>query len=312
MDSENDPVLGTTENGITIRYHNKDFTGTWDYDAFVKNYVGSTNSSTYGSSTTTSLSGYFYVTLGGYNWVIIGRNSNLSWANMTYTNTYAQSNEQISNFIKFASYSTYANALKSQIETTTDAGIALNSANSKGLINTVSSISRSYSINLASYSSPVATTEIPSGCVLCFCEGNVGRSGFGARYYPDSDIDNLLYELYSNIKAEANERIQLTPLTTWGWNDASTKYISYSHSEYLFLLARNDSTKYSENFAVTTYLTSNEMRNIGVYWWMRTIYQSSSSGTKYRAHCVSDSGYENMIDGVSSKYYLRPAFVLKL
>ena len=126
LDPEKDPVLGTTESGITIRYHNKALTGTWNYDTFMKNYFDPTTS-TYQSGNFNNLSGYLYITLGGYNWIIIGRNSSLN--TITFTNTYAQSTATPVEFIKFSSYSTYANALKGQTETTTDAGSVINSAN---------------------------------------------------------------------------------------------------------------------------------------------------------------------------------------
>ena len=310
LDPENDPVLGTTESGIEIKFHNRAFTGTWDYNKFTKNYVGSTDSTTYGKSTITSLNGYFYVTLGGYNWVIIGRNSNLNWVNTTFTNTYAQSNEQISNFIKFASYSTYANALKSQIETTTDAGVAINSANVNGIINTVSSISRSYSINLASYTSPVASSDLDDypGCVLCLCAGTTGDSYYKNTspyysYFPSSDLDTAMTNIYNNIKSAAGNAIQLTSLTTYGYNGG---YKTYTHSEYLFPLATN-TVNSSQNYCVETYLNSTTKRDIDTYWWLRS---GDSSYFNYAWFVFPDgslNGYP-----ISSSLGVRPAFVLKI
>ena len=307
LDPENDPVLGTTENGITIRYHNKALTGTWDYDTFMKTYLEPTTS-TAQTGTFYNLSGYLYITLGSWNWIIIGRNSSLN--TITFTNTYAQGTATPNEFVKFASYNTYANALKGQTETTTDAGSVINSANAKGIVNTVSTATRNYSVTLSSYN-VVSSSDLNnySGCVLCLCAGTTGDSYYNSTvpyysYFPSSDLDTAMTTVYNNIKSAAGDQIQPTSLTTYGYNGST--FTTYPHSEYLFPLAYKEVNS-SQNFCVETYLDSKPKRDIDAYWWLRS-GSSSYSGFAYRVNA----------DGSISDYSLntsrgvRPAFVLKI
>ena len=268
LDPENDPVLGTTESGITIRYHNKALTGTWDYDTFMKTYLEPTTS-TAQTGTFYNLSGYLYITLGGYNWIIIGRNSSLNTVSLT--TTYAQGTATPNEFVKFASYNSYANALKGQTETTTDAGSVINSANAKGIVNTVSTATRNYSLTLSSYN-VVSSSDLNnySGCVLCLCAGTTGDSYFNdannLSYYPTGELKTAMTTVYNNIKSAAGNAIQSTSLTTYGYNGG---YKTYTHSEYLFPLATN-TVNTSQNFCVETYLNSTTKRDIDAYWWLRS------------------------------------------
>ena len=311
LDPENDPVLGTTENGIAIRYHNKALTGTWDYDAFMKTYLEDKFT---GSGTFYNLSGYLYITLGHYNWVIIGRNSSLNAVSLT--TTYGQSNETISNFIKFASYSTYANAMKNLIETSTDAGSAINSANTKGIVNTVLGATRNYSITLSSYN-VVSSADLNNyaGCVLCLCAGTTGNSYISkannSAYYPTGDLKTAMTNVYNSISSAAGGAIQLTSLTTYGDDRAGItgSATSYNHSEYLFPLAAKYVSS-SQNFCVETYLDTTAKRDIDVKWWLRS--GSRFGSTKYNYYVLVDGSISNCYLSDFNQFGVRPAFVLKI
>ena len=306
LDSEKDPVLGTTENGITIRYHNKALTGLWNYNSFMTNYFGSTTS-TYQSGTFYNLSGYLYITLGGYNWIIIGRNSNLN--TVTFTNTYAQGTASPNEFVKFASYNTYANALKGQ-QDTTPAGSAISAENSTQIVNTVSTATRNYSVTLSSYN-VVSSSDLNnySGCVLCLCAGTTGESSFNdakdISYYPTGELKTAMTTVYNNIKSAAGNAIQSTSLTTYGYNGSS--YTTYPHSEHLFPLALK-SVDSSQNFCVETYLDTDAKRDIDAYWWLRSGSRSDHASYVYRDGCIG-SPYNSL---VYNSLGVRPAFVLKL
>ena len=306
LDPENDPVLGTTENGITIRFHNKSLSGTWNYNTFMTNYFGPTTS-TYQSGTFYNLSGYLYITLGGYNWIIIGRNSSLN--TVSFKATYAQGTASPNEFVKFASYNTYANALKGQ-QDTTPAGSAISAENSTQIVNTVSTATRTYSVTLSSYN-VVSSADLNnySGCVLCLCAGTTGNSYYDNTspyysYFPSSDLDTAMTTVYNNIKSAAGNQIQSTSLTTYGYNGSS--YTTYTHSEYLFPLATN-TVNTSQNFCVETYLNTDAKRDIDAYWWMR----SGNSYYSDYAYIVYTAGSLASRD-VSLSCGVRPAFVLKV
>ena len=140
LDPENDPVIYTTESGLEIKY------GGLDLNASL------------GSG---PLKGYPYFTMGTYsskavNWIIIGRNSNLTTFNNAIQNylfsTWKNKTSAIYN--KYFFGNTY--------ETTTPAGSAINTA--------VSSKSYIQDFEKISLSSITTNSEIPSGCVLAISE----------------------------------------------------------------------------------------------------------------------------------------------
>ena len=337
LDPENDPVLGTTEGGLEIKFHAKSLTGLWDYNKFTSTYLTDKFA---GSGNFANLTGYLYVTMGGYNWVVIGRNSSLN--SISLTTTYAQGTATPAEFVKFKDYSSSASMLNSQRETSTPAGSSINSSNSKQILNTVSGVTRTYSITLSSYGA-VGASEIPSGCVLCFCEKSIKEGIWEADHsnvyetitfydehsfnmvdghfvgnsYAVSDIKNTMDTLYSSelgFTSAEKSKIQSVTLNT---NHILTYYYGAEErtktnttTGYLFPLASASS---SESFYIGTYLTTEAKRvssDNSDYW--------TRSGGRYNAYqaycqhtCVSSSG-SDYVRYCDLKSGMRPAMVIKI
>ena len=206
------------------------------------------------------------------------------------------------------------------LETTTDAGSAINTANTKGIVNTVSSATGTFSLNITSYNI-VAASEIPSGCVLCICSGVTGTSIYdattsnGGRYsanFSGSNLDTVMTNVYNNIKSSANNAIQSTSLTTYMRND-SAQAVKYTHSEYLFPLATSTNWSndgYAQNYCVETYLNTNKKRDVDTYWWLRS--GGYWADRRYTVATVSDAGTISIGNVALDSYGVRPCFVLKL
>ena len=329
LDPENDPVLGTTEGGLEIKFHAKSLTGLWDYNKFTSTYLTDKFA---GSGNFANLTGYLYVTMGGYNWVVIGRNSSLN--SISLTTTYAQGTATPAEFVKFKDYSSSASMLNSQRETSTPAGSSINSSNSKQILNTVSGVTRTYSITLSSYGA-VGASEIPSGCVLCFCEKAIkndiwedrtsntndyssGSYDYRGNSYAISDIKNTMDTLYSSeigFTSTEKSKIQSVTLNTKyimldRLNKQPTKTLTNTTTGYLFPLANIDS---GESFYIETYLSTAEKRvsSDQSSYWTRSGGRYSSYYTYCQQTYVSSSGsYASTNCEYTSG--MRPAMVIKI
>ena len=287
LDPENDPVVWVTDNGFEIKSHNVSVSS---------------------GTTTVSTVSYKYVTLGSWNWIIIGYSTKS--LNQSISGVVNVANTSYSDYISITDTTNIVNKLGTD---TTDAGSIIKSAslekNARIYISGVSVPTKLKTI----FTNAVGNTEIPYGCVLCLCAGTTGTSIYEdsktyKAYFPGSDLDTAMTTVYNSISSAAGGAIQSTSLTTYWYNgSAATKY---THSEYLFPLACSTYwSNYSQNYCVETYLNSDAKRNIDFAWWLRSGYSSNS----YSAYFVNTAGGLYVFgDYVSTSFYVRPAFVLKL
>ena len=231
-------------------------------------------------NTSTLSSGYCYFTTDIYNWIIIGYST------------------------KTASAGPVSGINVKVNPDSTDAGNEIKNYASRGQI-----MIKSYTVS--AYANALGTPDIPAGCVLCLSAKTTGKSEFnkisGVSSYPDSTLNSAITSVYNKIKYILNDQIQLTPLTTYGYNGSSVT--TYSHSEYLFPLAYKGQNA-SQSFCVETYLDTETKRDFNDYWWLRT-----GSSTSSLAHGVTDDGKITYLHSPWSTYSsngVRPAFVLKL
>ena len=286
LDPENDPIIYTTESGLEIKY------GGIDLNA---------------SLASGALQGYPYFTMGTYsnkpvNWVIIGRNSNVTTFNNPFSaklfSSWLSTNNVFAQYFKNNFY-----------ETSTPAGSAINSSTaSNGFIQDTAG-----AVSLSSVKDN--DSEIPSGCVLAISEYCLGSSTYGSTVnYNASNIRSYINTLYtSTLNIPENQKALLQPQTISSrWSNTSDS----TANQYLFTL----SALYSE-FQMGNYLTENSLRiayNIGtttaVEYWLRD--GSIESGIKDAAFFVQTSGNitGNYRDGSYSTNtkYARPACVISL
>ena len=291
LDPENDPVVWVTDNGFEIKSH----------DVAVSS-----------GTTTVSTVSYKYVTLGSWNWIIIGYSTKSLTQSISGVVNVA--NTSYNDYFSISDNTNIVNKLGTD---TTDAGSIIKSAsvekNARIYLSGVSVPTKFKTIFTNAKADPA--NEIPAGCVLCLCAGTTGDSIYEDEtvykaYFPDSDIDTAMTSVYNSIKSAANNQIQETKLITYWYNGSAKK--KYEHYEHLFPLATNNSSwwpaaSYPQNFCVETYLDTNAKRAIDTSWWLRS-GDSSSSSIAYRIY----SGGSLSSKRVTYSHGVRPAFVLKL
>ena len=281
---EKDPIIYTTESGLDIKFGG-------------------------GTLSNGSLSGYTYVTMANRNWVIIGRSTSFGKFNLwTYAQKLAKPNDSI-----------YAD--------NTVAGNAIWNDNI-----TKDPIQGNYSISgtLTISSKEVANGEIPSGCVLVISENNITTSTFtslafenlGTNYNGSVDYSSNVCSLRtlingyctssgSSLGFTSAERalIKHQTLKTTYINTSKTTVTTTLSTQYLFPLATGST---SQNFRIETYLSNDALRKINNNYWLRTGENAYSSNMFYsRVYYVTGSGGFTHYTS-SSKYGVRPAFVLSL
>lgn len=294
LDPENDPVVWVTDNGFEIKSHNVAVSS---------------------GTTTVSSTSWKYVTLGSYNWIIIGYST--KELNQSVSGHVNINNTSYNDYFSITNTTNLVNKLGTD---TTDAGSIIKSASveKKARIYLSSAVSVPTKLK-AVFTNAVGNTEIPAGCVLCLCAGTTGESYYDATsrqaYFPGSDLDTAMTTVYNNIKSAANNQIVESQLTTY-WFDDNYDKTKYTHNEFLFPLASNtgwDASTYPQNYCVETYLNTAAKRDIDATWWLRS--GSTWSQVRY-VYLVNGSG---LISGsyepcevYSNSYGVRPAFVLKL
>ena len=291
LDPENDPVVWVTDNGFEIKSH----------DVSVSS-----------GTTTVSSTSWKYVTLGSYNWIIIGYST--KELNQSVSGHVNINNTSYNDYFSITNTTNLVNKLGTD---TTDAGSIIKSASVEKNARIYLSSAVSVPTKLkAVFTNAVASSDLDNypGCVLCLSAGLAGgdedgKSAFDSTkpyysYFPGSDLDTAMTTVYNSIKSAAGNAIQSTSLTTYGYNGSS--YTTYSHSEYLFPLAHSMSD-YSQNYCVETYLNSDAKRDIDASWWLRSGFPSTANF----AYPVYTDGSLTYSD-VRLSYGVRPAFVLKL
>ena len=283
LDPENDPVVWVTDNGFEIKSH----------DVAVSS-----------GTTTVSTVAYKYVTLGSWNWIIIGYS----------TKSLTQGTGHVSvatpdNYNRNTCTTWLDGALPKLVSDSTDAGNAIKSAVQAQSTNFYNTSSFTYKLKtIFTNAAADPANEIPVGCVLCLCAGTTGESSFNdakdISYYPTGELKTAMTSVYNSIKTAANNQIQLTPLTTYGYNGSS--YTTYPHSEYLFPLAYGIS---GENFCVETYLDTDAKCDINATWWMRS---GRSLSVDRAASVYTDGSLNRYSYYVYGSCGVRPAFVLKI
>lgn len=296
LDPENDPVVWVTDNGFEIKSH----------DVAVSS----------GTTTVSSVS-YKYVTLGSWNWIIIG-----------YSTKEGTPSSGISGYVNVGgpTYNDYANVtnnnnIRNQLvpESTSPAGKTIYNELALGCKDQYYSSSAVTATTtklkeIFTNAKADPQNEIPANCVLCLCAGTTGTTSYnntgGNSYFPNSNLDSAMTTVYNNIKTAAGNAIQSVSLTTYGSNSTGTMTL-YTHSEYLFPLATSNRDT-SQTFCVETYLDTAAKRDIDATWWLRSGMHAYSS----ILYIVSDTGSvgAGTMDRylVSASHGVRPAFVLKL
>ena len=315
LDPENDPVIATTDWGLEIKFHNA---GEYQGAGYLLS-----NPSTNGTVSTAALSGYLYFQGGTYNGV-----SNLKWVIIGYSTNAVTSTGPVK-------------ATNLGIPDTTDAGNALNSASSKGVL-----ISTQYKFN--AYTNAVGNAEIPAGCVLCISEKNLLNEYFNIKTYEYDASDGYRKAsrwVYSDLRTTMSNlcnsgitgfdtiraKIQTVSLNTYsykykpsltsaaiGKDTSSDKFFALANSTYSTKdeVHYNTST-YPQNYRLETYLGYyvNRAKRISythntttaTYWWLRSGYSSWYE----QAYYVDKSGCVSCLY-VDTSLGVRPAFVLKL
>ena len=309
LDPENDPILYTTESGLEIKF------GGLNYETSLPSNG--------------ALKGYPYFTMGTYNgyavnWVIIGYATNIDPMVqfgvdklISYFQTY------------FHNYKNSSYFFEHQHESYTPAGTTINAdIKNKAYIH-------DYNI------SPVANSEITSGCVLALSECTLGTSAYSpisstSSNYEGSTLQSAMNTLYSSLNLTTSQQNMIVAQTltnaysTYQGTGTVADYYksSTSSNQKIFPLAGpSGSNSYftNQSFVHNRYLTSNNLRiayaigtTTATRWWMRgsdgwsyDIYFANMSG----AAVMSDATYDgNDRHDVNSDaiFGVRPACVIKL
>ncbi|MBO5310063.1 MAG: hypothetical protein J6A98_02540 [Clostridia bacterium] len=287
LDPENDPVVWVTDNGFEIKSH----------DVSVSS-----------GTTTVSSTSWKYITLGSWNWIIIGYSTKNETQGIGHVSVATPDNYDRNTYTTWLDGATPKLAPDS-----TDAGAAIKSAvqtQSTNFYNTSSFTYKLKSVFTNAAADP--KNEIPAGCVLCLCDTIFSVPKDSTGYYPTSNHYSVITTVYDTIKEEANNQIQETELTTWYYNGSAID--DYSHQEFLFPLATTynwAATSYPQNFCIETYLNTNAKRNLnGKWWWLRSGFKDS----QYASYAVAYDGAVGDLGRLPIRTYpgARPAFVLKL
>ena len=305
LDPENDPVICTTESGLEIKYAMAINLGTgtqYETDASIPA----------GSATSPSgLSGYAYLKMGNYNWIIIGYNtsSTSTTVNYNYNGT-----------MDFATYLASPSSYKSfagSFEKSSDAGLAISNAGSNGLM------WANYALSVAlSYSKAVKnTSELNSGEALVFCQSIIGEktvfsSSQYSTNYNGSTLQSVIRNLYypSTSKNEAGfttgEAALIVPKTlkSLAVYDGTSLV---SHTEYLFPLASNWKYTVNESFRIIKYLPTSSDQTYHPHSCSRQYWLRSAGNGQYYVSTISSTGAEQ-ISRPNVSYYVRPAMVIKI
>ena len=274
LDPENDPVVFTTDYGLEIKSHNAN--GAPDAS------ITDTNQN---DPITVSGTTWNYISVGGYNWIIIGSYSESSYTISTIRgDEYSGSNPD-----------------------GTDAGYESECAGTNGLLKINPITIPAFSNAKEGYNG-----EIPIGCVLCLCAGNITTTQFNAstssgNNYSGSDLEDYMNNTVYGSDSELSIGLQglsIVPQKLTTLYAASEP--SIIENAYVFPLAARDNT---ESFYVGSYLDSDGKRDIDALWWLRSGGASNSS----YAYIVGASGSVSInVFSVAYPLGVRPAFVLQL
>lgn len=311
LEPDTDPVVYTTQSGLDIKFGGATLENGMEYGTL----TGSV-----------ALSGYLYLTMGGTNWVIIGRNPNTGIYGVGAGGVETTQLTLASWLSETASLNKDFQAwVDTYYETRTDAGSAIfgDNISADPVIGEIQIATR---IDLSSKEVPNA--EIPAGCVLCLSEKNLlvcqNWSTVNMNYEGSELQDNV--ESYYNgyLKGEYDGIIQ--SITTIQYTivpdrdsggilapGVPTESVRMTTNTKLFPLAYGYE---DENFVYTTYLTSEASRisyasgtTTPENYWIRSVYMEY--GEFLRIYYIDTSGgcpYDSQVQ----EYGMRPAFVLSL
>ena len=269
LDPKNDPIIYTTERGLEIKY------GGIDLNASLE---------------TGALQGYPYFTMGKFNgadvnWVIIGRNSDVTFFNNPVSSKLFSS--WISNtYNVFAKY--YAENI---YEKFSPAGILINN-----IISSTTYIKDSTQIPLTAIKT--GDSEIPSGCVLVLSETCLGESVYGSSaWYSTSTLNTYITNLLTTglglSQTEQNMFQPVSVTTSGATSETSTHQLFQIDDEAGFCLANY--IGYAKSIT-----TSN--------FWMRG---GTGAMTNY-SHYMDTSGSREAYMATTNSCGVRPSGVVKL
>ena len=293
---EDDPIICTTESGLKIKYAQATMTPA---TSPTLDHAGQATSPS-------GLSGYAYLKMGNYNWIIIGYNTSNTTGTVVYS---AEMNFLWADYLNRSDKSKFSsNGFAQVVIDSTPAGIAVQSEASKEII---SLSALNFALN---YSSAVEnTTELSSGEVLVLCQVNIGNSKFhtdqnGYPKYSSSTLLTAMRNLYdpSTSKNDAGFTTSEAALIV---SKTLTTAGSSSLTEYLFPLG-STSRASTESFAIEKYLTSSTKMNIGSSCWLR----SSVGGSNHGAYFLSVFNNKGSISStnLADSLGVRPAMVIKI
>ena len=296
LDPKNDPVVYTTESGLQIKY------GGIDVES---------------SLSSGALKGYAYFTMGTYsnkpiNWIIIGRNSNVSSIQNAITKYVFSNWHSIFDSTKFGKY-----YFENHFEAYSPAGELIESV--------ISSNTYVQDQEVISFSSIPSNSEISSGCVLVLSEYVLTTSAFGnSGKYQGSTLKSVMDNLYTtNLSLTSSQKalIQAVSLKTWNHGSLAT-----NADCFIFPLGSqkyNEESNYTmdENFNVGDYLTTNALRvgyslgtTTATRWWFRSSHDTTSG---YATFCETNGAYwfahqTNTSHYATNSHGVRPAMVVKI
>ena len=310
LQPDTDPVVYTTQSGLDIKFGGATLENGMEYGTL----TGSV-----------ALSGYLYLTMGGTNWVIIGRNPNTGIYGVGAGGVETTQLTLASWLSETASLNKDFQAwVDTYYETRTDAGSAIfgDNISADPVIGEIQIATR---IDLSSKEVPNA--EIPAGCVLCLSEKNLLTCEYWISEfdYTSSELRDNTESYYNGyLKGEYDDVIQTMSLIQYvvyedfggGGIPAPgmpTEDIRTTMTAKLFPLAYGHS---DENFAYGTYLKTETSRisySSGTTtpedYWLRSTY---AYGDFLYCFCMSSTSGAPYDDSRAASHGLRPAFVLSL
>ena len=271
LDPQNDPIIYTTESGLEIKY------GGIDIEQ---------------SLASGALTGYPYFTMGTYdnkpvNWVIIGRNSNVTVFNNPLSPKLFSSWISNTNYI-FSKY-----FFDNIYETSTPAGSAINNTTAF-----MSYIQDSGSVSLSSIKT--GDSEIPSGCVFVISETCLGNSVYGSNgTYGTSTLNTYITNLLETglgLSTTEQNLFQTVTVKTTGAAADTTQC-------QLFQI--DDET--GGTFAMISYIEYSQSITNSNFW-----LRGSTGAIKGSAHYMTTGGNRDGYMSTTNSCGVRPSGCVKI
>ena len=287
LDSENDPVIYTTTSGIEIKFAMTPITP-----------ATSTTPDHAGQATSPSgLSGYAYLKMGNYNWIVIGYHPSNTCINLTYNGVI---NFELSDYLKSPNKYINNSFTEALVDFSTPASVAVQDDAIKQIIRlTMLNFVLDYS-----YASP-NETELDPGEFLVLCQDTTGNSLFGNVLYESSTLLSEMRKLYYPSTNQNNAGFSISETNMIVAKTLITNGSS-SLTEYLYPLALHS----GETFSASRYLAT---ENLGTEkdWWSRS-RNLNGGNYYYYTYYFSTAGETKQAKAGEKSLGIRPAMVVSM